>query len=658
MELLGLIQKRWVKSRLSRAVCMVASLCLIAPLAQAQSYQILGNPADVIDGAIDCAGTNRLTRTINVPTSFTVDKLNLGFAAAHSWRGDIELSLTPPDGAPTVQLIDSETGSTNQDNYNVELDNNNIYPLINTAPHDTNDSLTFPPASTTYENRVRPNGISGSGTGLDAFSGEAAAGNWTLSICDAYPSSDDGAFEAATLYFIDTSTIDLSMAIAPSSTTPDYGTSVNLAYTITNSGAATATGVTADIILPSGLDFVSSTGAGSYDNTTGVWTVPNITAGNSQTITLSATVLTSGSYTTTAEVRTAAETDIDSTPGNGNVTEDDYDSQTLSPISVTIPPLACPVAEQSSHIWTAPSGTNGWSAPSLSESYTLPNGENLSFAISGDTATFIPRGGVPIPATTDEFTGGSGSGIFGLVLYVDFTSPSQSIIVDIDVGTPGIGMGDVQFGVYDVDLGGWTDRITIEGFLDTIPKSPIITSSSGNTQVGNAIVGTGGSTSTQGNGNSTFTFGSSIDRIRMTYDNINPAADPARQVIAIMPFTFCPPYTADLSAEKTVEMYDPSGTGGTDIYAIPGNEVLYKISVTNSATATAPANDINLNDVLPDNLQFVSASVTGFSGGSFGSPTLPTTNTDCAGGACVINYTGADLPVNTTGEIAIRAIVK
>ncbi|WP_371396522.1 DUF11 domain-containing protein [Fretibacter rubidus] len=654
---LKLMETRNFKSRISRALGLMASLCLIVPLATAQSYQITGNPADVINGTIDCGGTSRLTRTINVPTSFTVDKLNLGFVAAHSWRGDIELTLTPPDGAPTVQLIDSETNTTNQDNYNVELDND-ATTLINTAPHDTNDSLTFPPASTTYENRVQPNGVSGAGTGLDAFSGEAAAGNWTLSMCDAFPGSDDGTFEAATLYFIDASAIDLSMAIAPSSTTPDYGTSVNLAYTITNSGAATATGVTADIILPSGLDFVSSTGAGSYNDTTGVWTVPNITAGNSQTITISATVLTSGGYTTTAEVSTATETDIDSTPANANVTEDDYDSETLSPVSVSIPPLACPIGQQSSHIWTAPGGANGWTGPSLSESYTLPNGEALAFTISGDTGTFIPRGGVTIPATTDEFTGGSGSGIFGLTLYVDFTSPSQSIIVDIDVGAPGIGMGDVQFGVYDVDLGGWTDRIAIEGFLDTIPKTPIITASSGNTVVGNAIVGTGGSGSTQGNGNSTFTFGSSVDRIRMTYDNTNPAANPDLQVIAIMPFTFCPPFTADLSAQKTVEMYDPSGTGATDIYAIPGNEVLYKISVTNSATATAPANDINLNDVLPGNLRFVSASVTGFSGGSFGSPALPATNTDCDGGACVINYTGADLPVNTTGEIAIRAVVK
>jgi len=90
----------------------------------------------------------------------------------------------------------------------------------------------------------------------------------------------------------------------------------------------------------------------------------------------------------------------------------------------------------------------------------------------------------------------------------------------------------------------------------------------------------------------------------------------------------------------------------------PGNEVLYRITVENSASAGADATDIDLSDTLPDNVRFVSATTTGFTGGAFDAPALPAANTDCVGGACVIRYSGATLPINTTGEIQVRALIK
>ena len=41
---------------------------------------------------------------------------------------------------------------------------------------------------------------------------------------------------------------------------------------------------------------------------------------------------------------------------------------------------------------------------------------------------------------------------------------------------------------------------------------------------------------------------------------------------------------ADLTAVKSVEVYDPTNVG---LYMIPGNEVLYRITVTNAASSTA-----------------------------------------------------------------------
>jgi len=113
--------------------------------------------------------------------------------------------------------------------------------------------------------------------------------------------------------------------------------------------------------------------------------------------------------------------------------------------------------------------------------------------------------------------------------------------------------------------------------------------------------------------------------------------------------------TVDLTAVKSVEVFDPASAG---LYMTPGNEVLYKITVTNAATSTADAQDIDLSDTLPENVRFVSAGTTGFTGGTFGSPDLPAANTDCVGGACVIRYSGATLPIDTIGEITVRALIK
>ena len=86
--------------------------------------------------------------------------------------------------------------------------------------------------------------------------------------------------------------------------------------------------------------------------------------------------------------------------------------------------------------------------------------------------------------------------------------------------------------------------------------------------------------------------------------------------------------------------------------------MLYRINVTNSANATADADNIVLADTLPNTVRFVSASTTGFTGGAFGNPALPASNTDCAGGTCVINFEGASLPINSVGEVLIVARVK
>jgi uncharacterized repeat protein (TIGR01451 family) len=67
-----------------------------------------------------------------------------------------------------------------------------------------------------------------------------------------------------------------------------------LTYTmgVANDGTADATGVTATDTLPAGVTFVAATthGAGTYDPTTGVWSVGTVPSGTSATLTVTATV--------------------------------------------------------------------------------------------------------------------------------------------------------------------------------------------------------------------------------------------------------------------------------------------------------------------------------------------------------------------------------
>jgi uncharacterized repeat protein (TIGR01451 family) len=127
---------------------------------------------------------------------------------------------------------------------------------------------------------------------------------------------------------------------------------------------------------------------------------------------------------------------------------------------------------------------------------------------------------------------------------------------------------------------------------------------------------------------------------------------------------------ADVTASKAVTIHAEDGAGCTVIpgtatggFSIPGACVEYVITVENSGSTAAT--DIVINDVLADELDFAGAVFGGeFTGGSFASPALPAANTDCTGGACVINLTGASLPapvapaVSTTGTVTIRAFVK
>ncbi len=115
---------------------------------------------------------------------------------------------------------------------------------------------------------------------------------------------------------------------------------------------------------------------------------------------------------------------------------------------------------------------------------------------------------------------------------------------------------------------------------------------------------------------------------------------------------------ASLTASKTVAVVATNPVDcATDAisggFATPGACVVYVITAANAATASASATSVAISDVLPDEVQFVSAAQAGFSVAG----ALTTPGGACAT-SCTVGLTGASLAPGATGTVTIRALVR
>ncbi|WP_223710991.1 PKD domain-containing protein [Flavobacterium potami] len=127
---------------------------------------------------------------------------------------------------------------------------------------------------------------------------------------------------------------DLSLTKTVSNATPVVGSMVTFQVITTNSGPQDAANVAVTDLLPSGYTFVSfNATSGTYDSTTGLWTLDILESTESETLQIIAIVNGTGNYTNIAEVTNSDTPDPDSTPNNGVTTEDDYAAVTTVPIA-------------------------------------------------------------------------------------------------------------------------------------------------------------------------------------------------------------------------------------------------------------------------------------------------------------------------------------
>ncbi len=561
-------------------------LCFVPSMAFAQTNQFTNTTTGNIVDSTNCATT--VTRTFVVGTSFTVSDVNLGVLVSHTYRSDLRVTLIAPNGDSAI-LMQSDGGAA--DNLNVLFDDEAGAGITTHTADDTTG--TVPPYLRTFSPE----------NAMTVFDGDNALGTWTMVICD-FVAQDTGTFTRADLFItqLPINYADLSLAKTVSNAAPANGATIS--YTLTASSAAasnlTATGVTVQDTLPPGVNFVSATGAGSYNNSTGVWTIGTLTPGANASITITVTVTATSGATITngAEISASSVVDIDSTPNNGSVAEDDdaFVSFTVSGTRTagTPPTLTCP-AGSVLFDW----GTRTWTPGSLDNSYAVTGVGSTRFLLSTDFP-FVAGS----PVINGTLTGGF-AGEVGLFQNMnnDTSAQAATMVITLPTAVPGL-----QFRVFDIDFGSgsYADRLTVTGLFNGNPVTPTLTNGISNYVTGNVAIGDAGATDTTANGTLVITFSSPVDRVTLRYGNHTTApANPGNQYMSIHDITICNP-VANLSVTK-VSTVVSDGVSASNPKAVPSAILRYCLLISNSGSATAT--NVSVGDNIPSTVTYIPGTI-------------------------------------------------
>lgn len=143
--------------------------------------------------------------------------------------------------------------------------------------------------------------------------------------------------------------------------------------------------------------------------------------------------------------------------------------------------------------------------------------------------------------------------------------------------------------------------------------------------------------------------------------------DPQYQLVGLTDLEFCAPREPEISATKTVNIFNEDGLGcaiipgvrDPDALAmIPGACVEYHIEIQNTGSGAGEA--MNIVDSLESNLIYMGASHSGFANSTAPNFEFNTPNpgTDCGLFTCEIEIDNGLIESDTTGEVIIRTLLK
>ncbi|MBP8793078.1 MAG: DUF11 domain-containing protein, partial [Lutibacter sp.] len=268
-------------------------------------------------------------------------------------------NLTPDDDEETITVTSADlatlkivsSGTPNEGDiitYTIKVTNNGPDEATNVS---IVDKL---PVGVTYVSSATVNGAYNYGSGLWTIGTLANSSVATLTVtasvdsgtlgktitntttsltsdqADLNPNNNVGSVSIVPTAFID---LSLTKTVVDDVVNPEVGDMITFEVRVNNEGPTKATGVQVTDLIPSGYDYVNySSSIGTYNPKTGLWNIGFIEIGNTAVLLVDVIVLDSGDYINIAEITAANEIDVDSTPNNGVVTEDDYDSASAPPI--------------------------------------------------------------------------------------------------------------------------------------------------------------------------------------------------------------------------------------------------------------------------------------------------------------------------------------
>ncbi len=249
---------------------------------------------------------------------------------------------------------------------------------------------------------------------------------------DSTPNNGDPAEDDQASVTIRTGAADLSLTKTVDDATPALGDNVTFTLTLSNAGPDNATNVAVRDLLPDGLFFLGSNATpGTFTPFTGVWLIPVLTAGSSISLEIEAAVNSSAEITNVAEVIAADQHDPDSTPGNGDPSEDDQAAVTLRVASADLS-LAKTVAGSSPVL-----GSN------VTFTITLTN-DGPGEATGVIVRDVLPSGLVFVSATASSGIYDSQSGLWTVIRVAAGSSHTLQIVVRIVSGTSIINVAEIM----------------------------------------------------------------------------------------------------------------------------------------------------------------------------------------------------------------------
>ena len=149
---------------------------------------------------------------------------------------------------------------------------------------------------------------------IDSIPGDGEGDDWDDAVITVVPTGGE--------------VIDLELTKSADPIDLTLGDETTWTVDLVNQGPDDATGVEVAVAVPAGVTYVSHSGAGSFEPTTGTWAVGDLAAGATVTVAITTTVDVLGDITCSAEVTMADQEDIDSIPGDGE--GDDWDDATVT----------------------------------------------------------------------------------------------------------------------------------------------------------------------------------------------------------------------------------------------------------------------------------------------------------------------------------------